>query len=94
MKITKKILENIIKEEISKIVNEQSSRKEIKETRMINGVKYMLLGQIITMFGTTRIDLRLILNGEVVAAARNEKGEDVNELKARLLKKIKKQPTK
>ena len=89
MKITKKILENIIKEEISKTLNEQSSRKEIEEDVVVNGVEYKLLGQIVTMFGQTQVDLRLVATsavdghspGDVVMA---KSGKDINKVKAAL----------
>lgn len=94
MKITKKILENIIKEEISKTLNEQISRKEIEEVVVVNGVEYKLLGQIVTMFGTTRVDLRLVAitgtpehnPGDVVMAKFGEAkfGEDINKVKAKV----------
>ncbi len=88
MKITKKNLERLIKEEISKIINEQ--RKEIEEDVVVNGKKYKLLGQILTMFGKTRVDLRLVdpVTGEVFKA---KSGEDINKVKAALGIK---QPTK
>ena len=81
MKITRKILENIIKEELQETLNEQ--RQEIEEDVVVNGKAYKLVGQILTMFGKNRVDLRLVdkETGEVVKA---ESGTDVNAVKAKL----------
>lgn len=81
MKIILENFRDFAKEEAEQTLNEQ--RKEIEEDVTIDGKKYKLLGQILTMFGQTRVDLRLVdvETGVVVKAAQ---GKDIDTVKDKL----------